>query len=59
MKKESKDLIFMVILLALILGPGWVVWSHFEAKAFNRATGKAVTTWEAMFIQLRVQEGVK
>ena len=35
----------------------WVFQSHMEAKAYNRVTGSDVTTWEAMWIQLRVQEG--
>lgn len=37
----------------------WVVQSSMEASAFNRATGKSVTTWDAMWIELRVQEGVQ
>ncbi len=42
---------FMVLVIA-----GWVAGSHFEAKAFERVTGKHVSTWDAMFITLRVQE---
>ena len=37
----------------------WVVKSYFEARAFNRVTGKNVSTWDAMFIELRVQEPSK
>lgn len=37
----------------------WVVGSHFEARAFNNVTGKNVSTWDAMFIDLRVNEGPK
>lgn len=40
----------------------WVIASHFEARSFERVTGKSVSTWDAMFIELRVQEpaaGVK
>ncbi len=36
----------------------WVFSSWCEAAAFNRITGKDVTTWDAMFVTLRVQEGV-
>lgn len=36
----------------------WVTASHFEAQAFNRVTGNDVSTWDAMFIELRVQEPV-
>lgn len=36
-----------------------VVSSFFEARAFNAVTGKNVSTWDAMWIELRVQEGPK
>ncbi|AMV30887.1 hypothetical protein VN12_02145 [Pirellula sp. SH-Sr6A] len=36
----------------------WMGSSAMEAKAFNRVTGKNVTMWDAMFIQLRVQDEV-
>lgn len=46
------------IALALALAVGiWVTRSHFEAEAFNRVTGSNVSTWDAMWIELRVQEG--
>jgi hypothetical protein len=35
----------------------WVGLSCMEARAYNRVTGADVTTFEAMWIQLRVQEG--
>ncbi len=34
----------------------WITASYMEAQAFNRVTGKNVSTWDAMFIELRVQE---
>lgn len=37
----------------------WACASYFEARAFNRVTGKNVSTVDAMFIQLRVQESLK
>lgn len=30
-----------------------------EARAFNRVTGGNVSTWDAMFVSLRVQENIK
>lgn len=33
----------------------WAGASYFEASAYNRITGSDVTTWEAMFVELRVQ----
>ncbi|MGQ0721048.1 MAG: hypothetical protein ACT4PE_05670 [Candidatus Eiseniibacteriota bacterium] len=37
----------------------WVVFSHFEARSYNRITGANVSTWDAMWVELRVQEGSK
>jgi len=33
----------------------WVFSSYMEASSFNKITGKNVSTWEAMFVDLRVQ----
>lgn len=38
----------------LFLG-GWYGWSYLEAQSYNRLTGSQVTTWDAMFVDLRVQ----
>jgi hypothetical protein len=42
------------ITLAVVVGS-----AHMEAKAFNKVTGKNVSTWDAIFLDLRVQEEVK
>ena len=34
----------------------WVLASSVEARAFERVTGKRVSTWDAMFLDLRVME---
>lgn len=34
----------------------WVLFSYFEARAYENATGKHVSTTDAMFLNLRVQE---
>lgn len=41
-----------VLLLALL---GWVLSSAAESRAYNRLTGASTTTWDAMFLDLRVQ----
>jgi len=46
-------LVVTVILLSI-----WVGASALEANAYRRLTGKQVSTWDAMFIELRVQEPV-
>jgi hypothetical protein len=37
----------------------WIILSFFEARAFERATGKKVSVFDAMFIELRVQESME
>ena len=44
------------IVLAIML---WVLQSKFEAAAYNRLTGASVTTWDAMWVDLRVQSEPK
>lgn len=52
--------IALVVAITLIVAIGeWVLMSAMEAKAYNRATGAEVTTWDAMWIELRVQVGPK
>lgn len=46
----------VMIVLVLLL---WVFPSHMEAQAYNRVTGENVSTWDAMWIELRVQAGPK
>lgn len=43
-----------ILIMAFLFGP-WTLKSYFEAQAFNRATGKNVSTWDAMWIELRVE----
>jgi hypothetical protein len=44
-------MLLMVGILILV----WVFGSHMEAQAYENATGKEVSTWDAMWIELRVQ----
>ena len=44
----------VLIALGVVLISMWAGFSYFEAKAFTRNTGREVTTWDAMFLQLRV-----
>lgn len=46
--------LFLAAVFALCCVP-WVVSSYFEAQSYNRLTGANVTTWDAMWIDLRVQ----
>ena len=59
-RDEIKSIITLACVLAVVfamLGGVWIFKSHMEAKSYNRVTGSDVTTWEAMWIELRVQSG--
>lgn len=61
-KREHENILSCLVFLLFIfvLGPAvWVGASYFEARAYNKVTGKNVSTFDAMFIGLRVQEGAK
>lgn len=42
---------------AVILIAVWVISSMLEARTFCRVTGQRVSTWEAMWVDLRVMSG--
>lgn len=48
----------LVIIVTIIMFIGVVSWwpvsSYFEAKAYQNLTGKNVSIWEAMFLELRI-----
>jgi hypothetical protein len=50
--------VYFGIIAAVVFGlfAVWVGSSYFEASAYRRLTGKSVTTWDAMWLELRVQE---
>jgi len=63
MNKEEKKQCFIgsIIIagfLSIIIGFG-ILSSYFEAKAYNAATGKKVTTWQAMCLDLKVIDSVE
>ena len=58
-KRETVHLIAATAGILFILLCIWVGGSYMEARAFNHVTGKNVSTLDAMFIRLRVQEGSK
>ena len=57
--RESTRMILVVAVFLFMALSIWVGKSFFEAMAFNAATGKNVSTWDAMFIELRIQEQSK
>lgn len=57
-EKGPSDLVWIAIILVAGL-LWWVGTSHFEARAYERITGKHVSTFDAMFVSLRVQSEAK
>ena len=57
--KEDVGLVVLCVLLFAIIIGGWVGYSFFEAKTYNKITGSNLTTFDAMFVELRIQESVK
>ena len=49
--------VIFLLIIAFAVGVGLIA-SYFEAEAFNEMTGENVSTWQAMFVELRVQEQV-
>ena len=59
MKSDRVDNLFataiIILLLAWLLCIGMIlVKPYFEAKAYNRLTGSNVSTWDAWFLELRI-----
>lgn len=57
MEEHKSNLITLAVLALLCLSvPAaiWVVASHFEAATFTKMTGKPASTWDAMWVNLRV-----
>ena len=51
-------LVGCILVIAAAIGL-WVFASAMEARAYERITGKRVSTWDAMWVDLRVQEQPK
>ncbi len=45
----------MILILPIIV---WIIPSYFEARTYSRLTGAKVTMWDAMWVDLRVQESI-
>jgi hypothetical protein len=51
--------IVLYISVIILCIAAWVGGSAIEASTYSRLTGKEVTVFDAMFIDLRVVDGVK
>lgn len=59
MSNERKEVALVTLGPLALCAVLWVAFSYMEARAYERVTGKQVTTWDAMFLDLRVQEGAR
>jgi hypothetical protein len=48
---------FVIIIIAVI--SLFIFSASQESKTYNKLTGKNTTTWDAMWVELRVEDGVK
>lgn len=51
-KKVALLTLAVVVLVPLLF---WVLPSYFEARTYSKLTGKQVSTWDALWVELRVQ----
>lgn len=54
MSGEGRSAAVLAIVTAALLLAGWLTYSWMEARAYNRVTGGSVTTWDALWLDLRV-----
>lgn len=62
MKEKTKETLGVCLGVAFVVSVvliGWIIQATAEAAAFHRVTGKEVSTWDAMWLDLRVQEQTK
>lgn len=59
MDDHDKRTIGVLILIVVIVAVGVLMQAYNEAATYRRLTGKNVSTWDALWVDLRVQEGVK
>ena len=52
-RKFWQKIAIVVLLLTLACG-GYIFKSHVEAQEYTRLTGRTVTTWQAMWLSLRL-----
>lgn len=52
--KDYFLLISIFVIFLLIFVCSWIFQSHMEAQSFNKITGENISTWDAMWVQLRI-----
>lgn len=44
----------MLVLMFPVIIAVWIFKSHMESKTYNKLTGAKTTTWDALWVELRV-----
>ena len=52
-KSETASALLLVFAILCLLFV-WFLFSYFEARSYNRVTGEDVSTFDAMFVELRI-----
>ena len=52
-------IVLLVAVVVLFLSVIVIVPAYFEAKTYNKLTGANATTWDALWVELRVQNSTK
>ncbi len=58
-KKSLLEFALAGFVFGFLVGSVWVTRSYFEARTYSRLTGVSVSTWDALWVEFRVQEGVE
>ncbi len=53
-ERENRSIIIVAIVSLMLILLGWAYSGHIEAQTFNRMTGNDMTTWEAMWVNARI-----
>lgn len=62
MKESTKHLLQYLLIFAVIIAAGLLVTfvqASMESKTYNKLTGAHTTWWDAMWVELRVQDSPK
>ena len=49
-------IVLVIVAVIVFFFGSWIGRSYFEAQTYRRLTGVEVTTWDAMWVELRVIE---
>ena len=59
-RKRTQDAcVIFGIAAVLLLTATWLIPAYFESSTYNRLTGAETTWWDALWVELRVQESTK